>query len=70
MRLAAEGKSIIILTSEVPEILKVCDRVAVMYHGELSAILDRGEATEESVMIYATGAKGRADAPQQERARS
>ena len=63
MRLAMEGKSIIILTSEVPEILKVCDRVAVMYHGELSAILDRAEATEESVMLFATGAKGRVEAP-------
>ena len=66
MRLAAEGKSIIILTSEVPEILKVCDRVAVMYHGELSTILDRAEATEESVMIYATGAKRRGAAQRQE----
>jgi len=65
--MAQEGKSIIILSSEIPEVLKVCDRVAVMYHGELVGVLDRDSATEESVMMYATGAKGRADALQQER---
>jgi ribose transport system ATP-binding protein len=65
MRMAQEGKSIIILSSEVPEILKVCDRVGVMYHGELAAVLDRGEATEESVMMYATGAKRQGDTPVQ-----
>jgi len=70
MRMASEGTSIIILTSEVPEILKVCDRVAVMYHGELSTILDRAQATEEHVMLFATGARRRVDAPPQERSGS
>ncbi len=66
MRMAGEGKSIIILSSEVPEILKVCDRVAVMYHGEIFAILDRAEATEETVMLYATGARRQEQADRQE----
>ncbi len=70
MRMATEGKSIIFLSSEVPEILKVCDRVAVMFHGQLATILDRADATEESIMMYATGAKNRADPARQERIRS
>jgi len=61
-RLAAEGTSIVILSSEVPEILKVCDRVAVMYHGVIAAVLERAEATEESIMLYATGARKDASA--------
>jgi len=56
-RLAGEGTSIVFLSSEVPEILKVCDRVAVMYHGEIFAVLDRADATEELIMLYATGAR-------------
>jgi ribose transport system ATP-binding protein len=62
MRMATEGTSFIILSTEVPEVLKVCDRVVVMYHGEVRAILDRAEATEESIMLYATGAKRQAEA--------
>lgn len=56
--LAKAGKSIVILSSEVPEILKVCDRVIVMYHGRIVGTLDREEATESQIMMYATGAAG------------
>lgn len=57
MELAKMGKSIIILSSEIPEILKLCDRVLVMYQGEITAELHRSEADEETIMLYATGAK-------------
>ena len=57
MALAGEGKSFIVLSSEIPEILKLCDRVIVMYQGEMTACLDREEATEGRIMMYATGAK-------------
>ena len=57
MALAGEGKSFIVLSSEIPEILKLCDRVIVMYQGEVTACLDREEATEGRIMMYATGAK-------------
>ena len=56
-KMAREGKSIIILSSEAPEILKLCDRIIVMYHGEISGILNRENASEETVMMYATGAR-------------
>lgn len=57
MKLAEKGKGIIVLSSEVPEILKLCDKVYVMYHGEITGILDREEASEENIMLYATGVK-------------
>jgi ribose transport system ATP-binding protein len=54
--LAKAGKSIIVLTSEIPELRKVCDRVLVMYHGRITGNLTRSEATESRIMMYATGA--------------
>lgn len=55
--LAEKGISMILLTSEAPEVLKVCDEVRVMYQGEMTARLSREEADEEMIMSYATGAK-------------
>ena len=52
MKMADDGKSVMVLTSEAPEILKVCDRVVIMYHGRVAAILDRSQATEEVVMMH------------------
>lgn len=57
IKLAQKGKGIIVLSSEVPEILKLCDKVYVMYHGEITGILDREEANEENIMLYAAGVK-------------
>ncbi len=55
MDLAKEGMSIIVTSGEVQEILRLCDRVLVMYHGELKGELDRHEITEEAIMILSTG---------------
>jgi ABC-type sugar transport system ATPase subunit len=52
--LAAKGKAIILVSSELPEILGMCDRVAVMREGQLTGIIERKEATQEVVMKYAT----------------
>lgn len=52
--LAAEGKSIIMISSELPEVLRMSHRVVVMSEGRLSTILDHAEATQENVMHYAT----------------
>jgi ribose transport system ATP-binding protein len=57
MQLRMEGKSIIVLSSEVKEILKLCDRVIVMFQGEITADISREHADEETIMLYATGAK-------------
>ncbi|MFC3927288.1 sugar ABC transporter ATP-binding protein [Streptococcus caprae] len=52
--LAKEGKSIIMITSEMSELLGVSDRIMVMCEGRVSGFLDRTEATQESVMTLAT----------------
>jgi ribose transport system ATP-binding protein len=55
--LAREGKSIIMISSEIPEILGISDRVAVMHEGRIEAVLPRREATRERLMAYSMGAK-------------
>ena len=52
--LAKAGKSIIMISSELPEVLRMSHRVAVMSDGRLTAILPAADATQESVMHYAT----------------
>jgi len=54
--LARRGKSLVIFSSEFPEIYKVADRCLVMYEGQINAELDREHLTEINVMFYATGA--------------
>jgi ABC-type sugar transport system ATPase subunit len=54
-RLAARGIGVIVISSDLPELLGICDRIAVLWEGKLTGILSRGEATQESVMTLATG---------------
>ncbi|SEC08015.1 monosaccharide ABC transporter ATP-binding protein, CUT2 family [Pseudomonas saponiphila] len=53
--LASEGMAVIMISSELPEVLGMSDRVMVMHEGELMGILDRSEATQERVMQLASG---------------
>ena len=55
IRLAQEGKSIIIFSSEFPEICKVADRCVIMYKGRINRILERSEMNEQDMMFYSTG---------------
>jgi len=48
--LAAEGKSIIVISSELPEILGICDRVYVMNEGRIAGELTKEEASQEKIM--------------------
>lgn len=48
--LAEQGIGVIMVSSEMPELLGVCDRIAVMNNGELKAILSIEEATEEKIL--------------------
>jgi ribose transport system ATP-binding protein len=52
--LAGQGKSIIMISSELPEVLRMSHRVVVMSEGRVTGQLDATEATQESVMHYAT----------------
>lgn len=55
-RLADEGMGIVLISSELPEILTMSDRIAVMREGRLAGIVAAQSATEESVMALASGA--------------
>ena len=54
-KLADEGKSIIFISSELPEILKLSDRIIVMYEGKITGEINAAEATEDAVIHYAVG---------------
>lgn len=55
--LAAQGVAIIMISSELPEVLGVSDRVAVMHEGSLKGILNTKTATQEQIMALAAGAE-------------
>lgn len=56
-KLAQEGKAIIMVSSELPEILGMSDRVLVMHEGSVGGEFDRRDATQESIMRAATGGR-------------
>ncbi|MDR2946370.1 MAG: ATP-binding cassette domain-containing protein [Candidatus Adiutrix sp.] len=51
--LAARGKGIVIVSSEMPELLGICDRILVMSNGRLAGALDSGQADQEKIMRLA-----------------
>lgn len=53
--LAARGVGIVMISSELPEILGVCDRILVMRGGRVVGEFDRAEATQDAIMTLATG---------------
>jgi rhamnose transport system ATP-binding protein len=53
--LAASGLGIILISSDLPEVLAMSDRLIVMHEGRVTAELPRAEATQERVMFAATG---------------
>ena len=53
--LAGQGVAIIMISSELPEVLGMSDRVLVMHEGRVTAVLDRADADAETVMAAATG---------------
>lgn len=53
--LTRQGISIIMVSSDLPEIIGMSDRVAVMHEGKLQGIIDSNQATQENIMTLATG---------------
>jgi methyl-galactoside transport system ATP-binding protein len=49
-RLAAQGKGIIVVSSEMPELLGICDRILVMSNGQQSGIFDTKDVTQVQIM--------------------
>ena len=54
---AKSGRSIIMVSSELPELLGIADRIVVIRQGKVAGILDREEATEEKIMTLASTLK-------------
>ena len=52
--LAAQGKAVLVISSELPELLGLCDRVYALSEGRITGELDRAEATQERLMQYMT----------------
>ena len=56
--LTKEGVSVILVSSELPELLLLSDRIAIMYHGKMTGIVERSELNDDAqevIMRYATG---------------
>jgi len=53
--LAHDGVAILLISSELPEVLELSDRIVIMREGRVAAVLDRAQADEHSVMLHATG---------------
>ena len=54
-KLANEGKGVLVVSSELPELLSVCDTIAVFREGEIRGIFRNSEATEEKIVKTSTG---------------
>jgi ABC-type sugar transport system ATPase subunit len=52
-KLAGDGMATLVISSDLPEILSLCDRIIVMRSGEIAGTLDRSEATQERVLALA-----------------
>ena len=55
--LSALGKAIIVISSELPEVLRLSHRIAVMAQGRITGFLDNEDATQENIMELATVGK-------------
>jgi ribose transport system ATP-binding protein len=56
-RLAAQGRAVVVISSELPELIGLCHRVAVMRAGRITATLAQEQLTEEELIGHATGTR-------------
>lgn len=57
-QLADDGKGVLVISSELPELLGMCDRIYVMSEGRITGEVQKAEATQENIMKYMTKVKG------------
>lgn len=55
--LAKQGKALVMVSSELPELIMMCDRIYIMAKGKITGVLNREEFTQEKIMAYATAVK-------------
>src|SRR3954447_13800574 len=63
-RLADEGKAVLVISSELPELLGVCDRIYALSAGRVTGELDRADATQERLMQFMTHASSTSGQPE------
>lgn len=61
--LAEEGKAVIVISSELEEIIGLCDQVLVVREGQIAASLAGAQINEEDIMLYAAGARAATQQP-------
>ncbi len=59
-RFAAQGIGVVLITSELPEVLGMTDRVVVFHEGRVAGVLETGRSNQEEIIQYASGQKTRA----------
>jgi putative multiple sugar transport system ATP-binding protein len=57
-QLANDGKGVLVISSELPELLGMCDRIYVMNEGRMTGVVNKAEATQENIMKFMTKSKG------------
>jgi len=55
-RLANQGKGVVVISSELPELLGLCDRIYTVFEGRVTGVVDQADATQEELMRLMTGA--------------
>ena len=63
--LSSQGVSVIVISSEMEEVLGISDRIAIMHEGRITGVLEREQFSEEAVMAFATGSSRPAQISQQ-----
>jgi ABC-type sugar transport system ATPase subunit len=53
--LASKGIGILLISSDLPELISLSNRLLVIWQGKIAAQLSKGDLTEEKIMFYATG---------------
>ena len=57
IELRNEGTAVLLISSSLDEIFELSDRIAVMFEGKLTALLDPKQVTREEIGLYMSGAK-------------
>ena len=52
-RLAQQGKAVVMISSDLPELIGICDRIYIMREGTISGCVERADFSQERVMEYA-----------------
>ena len=55
--LVLTGAAVILISSDMSEVMGMCDRIMVMYNGEVRRIFNKEEASQEKILYYASGGK-------------